>query len=234
VLIDIRIRNVKSHERVLNSLNSTGFICWFARRRQAVAPRPIAFEGKQNGLALDADPEVTLAEIAARLAEIRAARARRKRSPAASSGRDGLPLCAALQSWLRRERLSPVGRRWPRLARNVTRACRSVPVIANIARMASQLIRALDYKSLLVLGRGDAARHVDCPCLSEKAPAGNFKRGPHTPTPPAISARRARRAFPLPSSSSAQRLLHATTFPDAETSTHASHAHGDCSRCIGQ
>jgi len=120
------------------------------------------------------------------------------------------------------------------LADESLRACRSVPVIANIARMASQLIRALDYKSLLVLGRGDAARHVDCPCLSEKAPAGNFKRGPHTPTPPAISARRARRAFPLPSSSSAQRLLHATTFPDAETSTHASHAHGDCSRCIGQ
>jgi hypothetical protein len=136
---------------------------------------------------------------------------------------------AAPRSWLSRGRLllvlRPKPRRfcWPWLARSITgrrrsyiRPCRSASVIAKSAT-DSQLIVALDHRSLRVPGMSDGARNVDCPRLSGKAPAGDFKRGLTSPTPPAISARRAGRAFPLPSRSSVQRLPCATIFPSAET-----------------
>jgi hypothetical protein len=151
---------------------------------------------------------------------------------------------AAPRSWLSRGRLllvlRPKPRRfcWPWLARSITgrrrsyiRPCRSASVIAKSAT-DSQLIVALDHRSLRVPGMSDGARNVDCPRLSGKAPAGDFKRGLTSPTPPAISARRAGRAFPLPSRSSVQRLPCATIFPSAETAHHTSvpaiHAHADC------
>jgi len=135
---------------------------------------------------------------------------------------------AALRCSLRRERLSTAVRpkprrcRWPAscaasLADEGLRACHYAPVIANTARMASQLIVALDHRSLRVLGMGDGARNVDCPRVSEKAPAGDFKRGFTSPTLPAISARRqaallSRRPHRVPDVGSTLRYL----FPSSE------------------
>ena len=70
------------------------------------------------------------------------------------------------------------------LGRSITRRRRSgraapCPLSRILRPLASQLVLAFDYDSLRVLGSSDGARHVDCSCLSEKAPAGNCKRGPH-------------------------------------------------------
>jgi hypothetical protein len=66
------------------------------------------------------------------------------------------------------------------------------------------------------------ARAIDFVRISQKAPSGRFKRRPLTSTPTTTISTPAGRAFPLQSSSSAQRLLRATIFPDSKTVYHTS------------
>src|SRR5882757_9603333 len=67
---------------------------------------------------------------------------------------------------------------------------RYTPFVADAARTDSQLIFARLHGDLRALEIGDGAGNIDFVRVSEKAPAGDFMRGPTSPTPPAITARR--------------------------------------------
>ena len=66
----------------------------------------------------------------------------------------------------------------------------STPFVADAAGTDPQLIVARFHWDIQALGVSDGAMGIDCFQVSEKARAGDFMRGPISPTAPAITARR--------------------------------------------